>query len=56
MYFGTNTNKGSGLGLYIVKEAVENIKGSICVASENSVGSKFTVTFPINTNEILATL
>jgi signal transduction histidine kinase len=46
MYFGTNKNKGSGLGLYIVKEAVENIRGNIDVSSENSVGSKFIVTIP----------
>jgi signal transduction histidine kinase len=46
MYFGTNKNKGSGLGLYIVKEAVENIRGSISVSSENNIGSKFTITFP----------
>lgn len=46
MYFGTNKNKGSGLGLYIVKEAVENIRGNIYVSSENNVGSKFIVTIP----------
>ncbi|RZJ54401.1 MAG: HAMP domain-containing histidine kinase [Flavobacterium sp.] len=46
MYFGTNKNKGSGLGLYIVKEAVENIKGNIHVSSENNIGSKFIVTIP----------
>lgn len=46
MYFGTNKNKGSGLGLYIVKEAVENIKGNISVVSESTVGSKFIVTIP----------
>ena len=46
MYFGTNKNKGSGLGLYIVKEAVENIRGDIFVFSESSVGSKFIVTIP----------
>ncbi|SFD12571.1 sensor histidine kinase [Flavobacterium phragmitis] len=46
MYFGTNKNKGSGLGLYIVKEAVENIKGDIFVFSESNVGSKFIVTIP----------
>ena len=46
MYFGTNKNKGSGLGLYIVKEAVENIKGSISVFSENTIGSKFIVAIP----------
>lgn len=46
MYFGTNKNKGSGLGLYIVKEAVENIHGNISVFSESTVGSKFIVTLP----------
>jgi signal transduction histidine kinase len=46
MYFGTNKNKGSGLGLYIVKEAVENINGKISVISQSSIGSKFTVTIP----------
>ena len=46
MYFGTNKNKGSGLGLYIVKEAVENIKGNISVSSKSNIGSKFTVTIP----------
>jgi len=46
MYFCTNKNKGSGLGLYIAKEAVENIKGSITLSSESYVGSKFTVTIP----------
>jgi signal transduction histidine kinase len=46
MYFGTNKNKGSGLGLYIVKEAVENIKGDISVFSESNIGSKFIVTIP----------
>lgn len=46
MYFGTNKNKGSGLGLYIVKEAVENIKGEISVSSQSTIGSKFIVTIP----------
>ena len=46
MYFGTNKNKGSGLGLYIVKEAVENIKGNIYVSSESKIGSKFIVAIP----------
>lgn len=46
MYFGTNKNKGSGLGLYIAKEAVEIIKGNIYVSSESNIGSKFIVTIP----------
>ncbi len=46
MFFVTNNNKGSGLGLYIVKEAIEILKGSIIVNSESNIGSKFTVTIP----------
>ncbi|WP_316634456.1 HAMP domain-containing sensor histidine kinase [uncultured Flavobacterium sp.] len=46
MYYGTNKNKGSGLGLYIVKEALDNIKGNISVFSESNIGSKFIVTIP----------
>ena len=48
MYFGTNKNKGSGLGLYIVKEAIENIKGNISLISESNIGSTFTLTIPNN--------
>ncbi|UQD55878.1 ATP-binding protein [Flavobacterium sp. K5-23] len=47
IFFVTNnTKKGSGLGLYLVKEAVKNINGTITVDSEMNVGSKFTLTIP----------
>lgn len=47
MFFVTNNdNKGTGLGLYIVKEAIENINGEISVDSKINVGTKFTVTIP----------
>ncbi|MCV9928607.1 HAMP domain-containing histidine kinase [Flavobacterium sp. LS1R49] len=46
MFFVVDSNKGSGLGLYIVKEAVRNLNGNIEVDSECSVGSKFIVTIP----------
>jgi signal transduction histidine kinase len=46
MFFVTNNNKGSGLGLYIVKEAIDNLNGNIMVDSEFNIGSKFTVTIP----------
>ncbi|TDE55455.1 sensor histidine kinase [Flavobacterium sp. GT3P67] len=47
MFFVTNNNKkGSGLGLYLVKEAVENLNGSISVNSKMNIGSKFIVTIP----------
>jgi signal transduction histidine kinase len=46
MFFVTNKNKGTGLGLYIVKEAIENLYGNITVESKINVGTKFIVTIP----------
>ncbi len=40
--------EGTGLGLYIVKLAVEKIGGSIGLQSEEGVGSVFTVVLPIS--------
>lgn len=47
MFFVTNKNKGTGLGLYIVKEAIENLDGNIRVTSVINVGTKFIVTIPL---------
>lgn len=47
MFFKTDEKtKGSGLGLYITKEAIGKIKGNISVWSEKGVGSIFTITIP----------
>ncbi|MEN9908497.1 MAG: hypothetical protein RLZZ540_1646 [Bacteroidota bacterium] len=47
MFFVTNNNnKGTGLGLYLVKDAVENLKGNIEITSEINKGTKFTITLP----------
>ncbi|WP_157446847.1 sensor histidine kinase [Cytophaga aurantiaca] len=47
MFFKTDEKtKGSGLGLYITKEAITKIQGSITVWSEKGVGSIFTITLP----------
>jgi two-component system, sensor histidine kinase and response regulator len=45
-YRATNENFGSGLGLYIVKEIVQNLGGSITVESERGQGSSFCITLP----------
>ena len=37
---------GSGLGLYIAKEAAENLNGNITVTSETNIGSTFTISLP----------
>ena len=40
-------NKGSGLGLFIVKSLIEIHKGKVWVESELNKGSKFTFTLPL---------
>ncbi len=37
---------GTGLGLYMVKESVENYRGQIFIESEEDVGTTFTVSLP----------
>ncbi len=47
MFYRASANgSGSGLGLYIVKEAVQKIGGTITVHSEYSKGTEFVVTIP----------
>ena len=46
MYFRANErSKGNGLGLYIVKKAVEKLGGAITVVSELHQGSTFSIRF-----------
>jgi signal transduction histidine kinase len=42
--FGFTTTDGSGIGLYIVKKSVENLKGRIEVVSKERKGTTFTIT------------
>lgn len=47
MFFrATNKSQGTGLGLYILKRAVERIKGTVTLQSEEGVGSCFMVNVP----------
>jgi signal transduction histidine kinase len=47
MYFrASERSKGNGLGLYIVKKAVEKLDGSITVSSIAGAGTTFTVMLP----------
>lgn len=43
---GTNNEKGTGLGLILCKEFIEQNKGTISVESTYGKGSKFTLTLP----------
>ncbi len=42
----TDTSDGSGLGLYIVKKALEKLNGKITVESQQGVGTKFLIELP----------
>ncbi len=46
MFFGTNHNIGSGLGLYITMEAVQVLGGTITANSKIKEGTIFTITLP----------
>lgn len=45
-YRASETKAGSGLGLYIVKETLEKLGGTIRVDSQRGKGTKFTVMLP----------
>ena len=45
-YRGTERSDGAGLGLYIVKEVVEKLGGTIAVESQPDLLTTFTVTLP----------
>jgi PAS domain S-box-containing protein len=45
-YRATEQSDGSGIGLYIVKNAVEKLGGTISVHSETGVGTTFTIILP----------
>jgi PAS domain S-box-containing protein len=47
---GTNHEKGSGLGLILVKELVDKLKGDITVESAQGIGTTFHVSIPKRTD------
>ena len=47
-YTTKEPGKGTGLGLFIVKQVVEKNKGTISVESDAGVGTTFTLKFPVS--------
>lgn len=45
------SSNGSGLGLYIVKEAIEKLGGTISIESEIGVGSTVSLEIPNETRD-----
>ena len=52
-YRANDRTAGSGLGLYLVKETVARLKGSVAVQSEYERGTTFTVRLPSLTTKVL---
>lgn len=45
-YRATASSEGSGIGLYIVKNAIEKIGGTIDISSKENAGTKFSIKLP----------
>jgi signal transduction histidine kinase len=45
-YRATKLSTGSGLGMYIVKETLEKLAGTITLKSKENKGTKFIIQFP----------
>ena len=50
-YRGNERSKGSGLGLYILRKAVDKLRGEIKLLSEEKSGSLFVISIPINVED-----
>jgi signal transduction histidine kinase len=46
-YRASEKSKGSGLGLYIVKETLDKLNGKIAVSSSLGTGSVFRLEIPL---------
>jgi PAS domain S-box-containing protein len=53
-YRATEQSDGSGIGLYIVKNAVEKLSGQISVASRSGQGTRFSIVLPNRINSVIS--
>lgn len=53
-YRATEQSDGSGIGLYIVKNAVEKLGGQISVASKLGEGTRFNILLPNRINSVIS--
>lgn len=51
-YKASEDGSGTGLGLFVLKRAIERLKGEVSVKSEPKVGSTFEVKIPITKDEV----
>jgi len=51
-YRAHNNSKGSGLGLYILKQTIQKLKGFIKVESEVGIGTRFFISLPNNITNV----
>ena len=51
--FESNRPVGSGIGLYIVKNAVDKLGGQISVASRVGQGTRFNIILPNRINSVI---
>lgn len=55
MFFVTNNNnKGTGLGLYLVKDAIKTLNGTIEITSKINIGTKFTINLPKKYDQLIS--
>jgi len=55
MFFVTNNNnKGTGLGLYLVKDAIKTLNGTIEITSKINIGTKFTIKLPKKYDQLIS--
>lgn len=54
-YRGTDDGAGSGLGLYIVKEAIDKLRGTVNIESEVGKGTRVTLVIPALSSSVAIT-